>query len=93
MSPNPDACDEELPFSEGETIKVSDNNIYIITKCFNCSSCTLYSMNIKHAKLLRYFIINVLISPLLFRFGATKMLTDSIGEKLEVEPVLFRTIW
>lgn len=23
MSPNPDACDEELPFSEGDTIKVS----------------------------------------------------------------------
>lgn len=22
MSPNPDACDEELPFSEGDTIKV-----------------------------------------------------------------------
>lgn len=24
MSPNPDACDEELPFSEGDTIKVLD---------------------------------------------------------------------
>jgi RIMS-binding protein 2 len=23
MSPNPDACEEELPFSEGDTIKVS----------------------------------------------------------------------
>lgn len=22
MSPNPDACEEELPFSEGDTIKV-----------------------------------------------------------------------
>lgn len=22
MSPNPDACDEELPFSEGDTIKI-----------------------------------------------------------------------
>lgn len=23
MSPNPDACDEELPFSEGDSIKVN----------------------------------------------------------------------
>lgn len=23
MSPNPDACEEELPFNEGDTIKVS----------------------------------------------------------------------
>lgn len=23
MSPNPESCDEELPFSEGDTIKVS----------------------------------------------------------------------
>lgn len=25
MSPNPESCDEELPFSEGDSIKVSTN--------------------------------------------------------------------
>ena len=29
MSPNPDACDEELPFSEGDTIKVIILKIYV----------------------------------------------------------------
>lgn len=28
MSPNPDACEEELPFSEGDTIKVLKQNSY-----------------------------------------------------------------
>lgn len=36
MSPNPDACDEELPFSEGDSIKVSslDNRGRRIETCF-----------------------------------------------------------
>lgn len=32
MSPNPDACEEELPFSEGDTIKV------FINRFFDCLS-------------------------------------------------------
>lgn len=29
MSPNPDACEEELPFSEGDTIKVQFSRLFI----------------------------------------------------------------
>lgn len=32
MSPNPDACEEELPFNEGDTIRVSDPRTQVITK-------------------------------------------------------------
>jgi len=44
MSPNPDACEEELPFSEGDNIKVLIPisyptlflfNIYVILLTFN----------------------------------------------------------
>lgn len=35
MSPNPESCDEELPFSEGDTIKVIITSIYQSIKSSN----------------------------------------------------------
>jgi hypothetical protein len=32
MSPNPDACDEELPFREGQLIKVNLKYLFVIFK-------------------------------------------------------------
>lgn len=38
MSPNPDGCEEELPFTEGDTIKVIDYHLSIIVYACLCLS-------------------------------------------------------
>lgn len=35
MSPNPESCDEELPFSEGDTIKVIKQGIFFFSEMWN----------------------------------------------------------
>jgi len=47
MSPNPDACEEELPFSEGDTIKV----------LMLCHSCVLFN----HHSHLMFVIIEIIL--------------------------------
>lgn len=34
MSPNPDGCEEELPFQEGDTIKVVDTIEYMCDRIY-----------------------------------------------------------
>lgn len=44
MSPNPDACDEELPFSEGDTIKIwgdKDADGFYWGECRGMSTVTI----------------------------------------------------
>lgn len=37
MSPNPDGIDEELPFKEGQLIKVNSFQSYLTLYCYNCA--------------------------------------------------------
>lgn len=59
MSPNPDGCEEELPFQEGDTIKVVKRQKYSPSVCV---CCLAYSCCLRNISFLFYCNFNCSLS-------------------------------
>lgn len=46
MSPNPDAAEEELPFTEGQIIKVCPHTTYILLEFWGLDNLSCFSFNV-----------------------------------------------